>query len=535
MTLDGFIVAVVQEEDNRQQHLNSESDSEEDEDEEGDEDSELLLEARQSRLSNANPQTHRHLAVARREKAMRRKQRLNYLAAIGHRSQILQNLPFMIPFEKRVEIFREFVIRDQMKRRNGYVDPDIWRTVVANTPTEGVDRLSRHHAIIRRGREFGDAYKAFWALGEGLKEPIQITFVDRFGAEEAGIDGGGVTKEFLTGVCGEAFAPRTDVPDDNRDYYDDEDSDDEGDGFDGAPSATVSTGAPVGMFKENPQHLLYPNPSILKEIEHKLGLAGCSDPRPRIADILNRYEFAGRILGKCLYEGILVDLSFAPFFLLRWSQTSIVSGVGVNDLRDLDAEMYRHLMALMDFEGNVESTFNLDFTITTQTAPGRVETHNLKPNGDSIPVTNHNRLEYVHLVSKYRLVQEPGLQTAAFMRGLTKIIDPHWLKMFNQSELQTLVGGDLTNPINVDDLRKHTAYGGVYQIGSDGQEHQTIKFFWQVMRELSDAERGKVLRFVTSVSRAPLLGFRVLRPKFCIRDAGSDQTRLCSASTFPLG
>jgi len=185
----------------------------------------------------------------------------------------------------------------------------------------------------------------------------------------------------------------------------------------------------------------------------------------------------------------------------------------------------------MDFEGDIESTFNLDFTITTQVAPGKVETRNLKPDGDSIPVTNHNRLAYVHLVSKYRLVQEPKLQTAAFLKGLTKIINPNWLKMFNQGELQTLVGGDTGSPINVEDLRKHTIYGGVYLIGDDGQEHETIKLFWQVMRELDDAERGKVLRFVTSVSRAPLLGFRVLRPRFCIRDAGEDQSRLCSAST----
>jgi hypothetical protein len=29
---------------------------------------------------------------------------------------------------------------------------------------------------------------------------------------------------------------------------------------------------------------------------------------------LNWYEFIGRVLGKALYEGILVDIGFAPFF-----------------------------------------------------------------------------------------------------------------------------------------------------------------------------------------------------------------------------
>lgn len=35
--------------------------------------------------------------------------------------------------------------------------------------------------------------------------PVEITFVDQFGAEESGIDGGGVFKEFFTELCKEAF------------------------------------------------------------------------------------------------------------------------------------------------------------------------------------------------------------------------------------------------------------------------------------------------------------------------------------------
>jgi len=33
---------------------------------------------------------------------------------------------------------------------------------------------------------------------------------------------------------------------------------------------------------------------------------------------LRYYEFLGRILGKALYEGILVDVFFASFFLSKW-------------------------------------------------------------------------------------------------------------------------------------------------------------------------------------------------------------------------
>lgn len=102
--------------------------------------------------------------------------------------------------------------------------------------------------------------------------------------------------------------------------------------------------------------------------------------------------------------------------------------------------------------------------------------------------------------------------------------------MFNQSELQTLIGG-ARQSIDLRDLRKHTIYGGVYVIGDDNEEHPSIKMFWDVMDKMSDDERGQVLKFVTSTPRAPLLGFGSLNPRFSIRDGGGDTTRLPSTST----
>jgi ubiquitin-protein ligase E3 C len=110
------------------------------------------------------------------------------------------------------------------------------------------------------------------------------------------------------------------------------------------------------------------------------------------------------------------------------------------------------------------------------------------------------------------------------------MIQPSWLSMFNQSELQTLIGGT-SSSIDVADLRRSTQYGGVYSIGDDGLEHRTIQIFWRVMEKFTDEQRRAVLKFVTSTPRAPLLGFSTLRPQFSIRDSGSDQTRLPSTST----
>ena len=533
--IEGFIPAVVQEEENRHRIESEGEDGEEPE-----------RQYDQAAIAALSPFEQRNLRLELMNKIQRKKQRALYLATITPRLEILQNLPFFIPFATRVQIFREFVSGDQRRRRGGFVDPDQWRNAVLSRssqlpfPSQGAlgdarDNLNRHHATIRRNRVFEDAYEQFWPLGEGLKEPIQITFIDRFGVEEAGIDGGGVTKEFLTGVCGDAFTPEsTIVGADQEAHSDDADlpSDDD---------AEKAAGFGKNLFLESEEHLLYPNPTSIEELKEEL-IRTRSPYQEVIGDeikpLLKRYEFLGRVLGKCLYEGILVDVAFAPFFLLKWSQQASDSkastAVGVNDLRDLDGGLYRGLVKLKNYAGDVESDFGLNFTISSRLPRhDKTITVELKPGGEAIPVTNANKLEYIHLVSRYRLSVQAHIQTSAFLKGLNSIINPNWLSMFNQSELQTLVGGDINTPIDVEDLRRNTIYGGIYQLGDDGIEHESIQLFWEVMHSLGDEERRKVLKFVTSVARAPLLGFGVLRPRFSIRDAGEDQGRLCSAS-MPL-
>ena len=119
--------------------------------------------------------------------------------------------------------------------------------------------------------------------------------------------------------------------------------------------------------------------------------------------------------------------------------------------------------------------------------------------------------------------------------------------MFNQQELQILLGG-VDTPIDLEDLRQHTNYGGLYD------DHEpTIQLFWKVVNSFNQEQRRKLLRFATSCSRPPLLyvsfvsdrscaelltwiwrlcrGFKELVPNFAIRDAGSDENRLPTAST----
>lgn len=501
--MDRFISAVVSEEEAKHQIEQSYDDNEDreiDDNDDGPSTSSSIL------IGTSHTQQIRNTERLKRQQ--RQASRKKYLESVTPRLEILQNLPFFIPFDTRVQIFREFVSMDQVIRR-GTADADEWRFAQMNS---SMGTIARHRAKVRRKNIFEDAYEQFYELGDGLKEPIQIRFVDEFDTIEEGIDGGGVTKEFLTSITAEAFG---------------------------------SANGLESLFVENDQHLLYPNPSAIEERRETLRQAlykeGSSDWNENIRELLRRYEFLGRIIGKCLYEGILVDIHFAPFFLLKWALTggsgaaARESGyrANLNDLRDLDEGLYQGLLQLKDYPGNVEDlslTFSVDDTIRTSPTETKTISHELQPGGAQLPVTNGNRLIYIAHMARYRLQIQSRLQTDAFLRGLGTIVSTSWLSMFNQSELQILVGGTSTE-VNILDLRANTQYGGLYVIGDDGLEHPSIQLFWKVMQNLDDSDKKKVLKFVTSTPRAPLLGFGNLNPRFSIRDSGADQTRLPSTST----
>ena len=47
-----------------------------------------------------------------------------------------------------------------------------------------------------------------------------------------------------------------------------------------------------------------------------------------------------------------------------------------------------------------------------------------------------------------------------------------------------------------------------------------MKWFWSCVRAMSDKQQKQLLAFVTSVSRAPYLGFAALQPPFTLRLVG---------------
>nr|XP_023025492.1 ubiquitin-protein ligase E3C [Leptinotarsa decemlineata] len=375
------------------------------------------------------------------------------LSTIEQRSlAILEELPFLINFNTRVLFLRDLC-------RNSLGPYDYYR--------HHSELLHDNVIVIRRTHIYEDAFEKISNKSElDLKHKVRIQFINSVGLEEAGIDGGGIFKEFINEVLKTAFDP-------NR-----------------------------GFFLLTADNTLYPNPNV-----HLI-----------VNNFTDHYYFIGRLVGKAIFENILVDLPLAEFFLAKL----LVDRAPAHYLKSLDPVLYRNLLYMRDFNGDI-TDLGLDFT-TVNNDLGETRIMELKPNGADIPVTNENRLEYIQRLADLKLNRQLKKQCTAFRNGLNSVVPLPWLKLFSHKELQVIIGGD-TQEIDLSDLFAHTVYGGEF-----GPDHPTIVLFWKILHKFTAVQKKQLLKFVTSCSRPPLLGFKELTPLFCIQSSGSEN-RMPSAST----
>jgi ubiquitin-protein ligase E3 C len=108
----------------------------------------------------------------------------------------------------------------------------------------------------------------------------------------------------------------------------------------------------------------------------------------------------------------------------------------LDDLQSLDPDLWQGLVNLKHCADNPQD-LNVNFTIAVDGEPlafppphraltyipSENETHDLIPNGSNVAVTRENRLQYIQLVSHYRLSEQIKLQSEAFFEGLLEVID----------------------------------------------------------------------------------------------------------------
>lgn len=295
---------------------------------------------------------------------------------------------------------------------------------------------------VRRPHVFEDSFHSLARrTGDELKYgKLSVRFYD-----EEGVDAGGVTREWLTILVKQMLDPNYAL-------------------FTGS-AADSKTYQPNRASAINPDHLGF-------------------------------FTFCGRVIGKALYDGRVVD----AYFTLAFYKHLLGTSVGLSDLESVDPDHHRSLKWMLD--NDIDGIFELTFSVEADDF-GSTRIVDLKPDGRNLPVTNENKAEYVQLLVQNRLTVSIKDQIEAFKKGFDEIIPRDLVRIFSATELQLLLNG--LPDINVEDWRANT------ELHQFQQSDSTVTWFWRAVRSFDQEERAKLLQFSTGSSRVPLEGFGALQ------------------------
>ncbi|KAI5896915.1 HECT-domain-containing protein [Schizophyllum commune H4-8] len=294
---------------------------------------------------------------------------------------------------------------------------------------------------VRRSHILEDSYAAVMQhSGENLKRRLMINFEG-----EDGLDYGGVSREWFFLISHEIFNPSYGLFE-----------------YSAHDNYTLQINPASGI---NPDHLSY-------------------------------FKFIGRVLGLTVFHRRFLDAYFVP------SIYKMILGkhMTLADLESIDADLHRSLnwMLTNDITDVLEETFSI-----TEDRFGELVTIELKPGGENLEVTEANKKEYVDCVVDYRISRRVKDQFDAFMEGLLELIPMDLLHVFDERELELLIGG--MSEIDMDDWTKFTDYRG-YE-----KTDQVIEWFWQCIRSWPAERKSRLLQFTTGTSRVPVNGFKDLQ------------------------
>uniref|UniRef100_A0AAV1TD69 HECT-type E3 ubiquitin transferase n=1 Tax=Peronospora matthiolae TaxID=2874970 RepID=A0AAV1TD69_9STRA len=213
-------------------------------------------------------------------------------------------------------------------------------------------------------------------------------------------------------------------------------------------------------------------------------------------DHLACYFATGRLIGRALLEGGIWGFHLALPLL------KVILGVPVTfaDMEFLDPETYRSLRWLMDNDG-VED-LELDFSLIEVVHGSEKVVVDLVPNGRHLVVTDANKREYLDRRFRYALFESVADQMYAFLSGLYEVIPRDMLLLFDPEEFDYLLCG--SPEIDVTDWEAHTV------LTPNLENASLTRWFWEIVRQMPNEYRRRLLLFATGSACVPLSGFRGL-------------------------
>uniref|UniRef100_A0A4W5PK55 E3 ubiquitin-protein ligase n=1 Tax=Hucho hucho TaxID=62062 RepID=A0A4W5PK55_9TELE len=230
-------------------------------------------------------------------------------------------------------------------------------------------------------------------------------------------------------------------------------------------------------------------------------------------DHLKYFKFIGRFIAMALFHGKFIDTGFSlPFY-----KRMLNKPWALKDLESIDTEFYNSLIWIKENdieECGLEMYFSVDKEIL-----GEITTHELKPDGGEVLVTEENKGEYIRLVAEWRLSRGVEEQTQAFFEGFNEVLPQQYLQYFDAKELEVMLCG--MQEIDLTDWQRNTIYRHY------ARSSKQVLWFWQLIKEMDNEKRMRLLQFVTGTCRLPVGGFADLLgsngpQKFCIEKVGKE-------------
>ncbi|CAH0477350.1 unnamed protein product [Peronospora belbahrii] len=298
--------------------------------------------------------------------------------------------------------------------------------------------MDGYHTIqIHRNRVLNQSMSFFLAAPSAtLRRRLRVNFI-----EEVGIDGGGILREWLHLVCTQMFSEAL-----------------------GLFSHTSST-AHQGYWI---------NRTTMKKSTKQLQM----------------YVFFGKLLGKALLEGLLLNVRLSIPLLKHILGTPLE----LSDLYLLDETVYSSMMWIL--ENDNTNTLGLNFI---------VEGAELIPNGANVSLHDGNKELYVAKVVQYYLFDSVRAEISSILEGIRSVISDTVLHVFDFKELDLLLSG--LPHIDIKDWRMHT---DVRLYEQTNHEFDLIGWFWEILESYTQDQRGRLLQYVTGSSGVPVEGFKGL-------------------------
>lgn len=287
---------------------------------------------------------------------------------------------------------------------------------------------------------------------------FEITFLG-----EQGLDWGGLRREWFEILCSALFDPE------NLLFH---------------------------RFKNDKQGLVHPNPRRPSDLK------------------LKHYEYAGRIVSKCLYESSLGS-GYRQLVRARFSRSFLAQLIGLRvhykyfeqDDPDLYVTKIKYILE------NDMDDMELYFCEEEYTSTGQLlKTTELIPGGSRIRVNNQNKLMYLDSLAQYRLATSVREEVEHFLKGLNELIPENLLCIFDENELELLMCG--TGQFSIADFKaNHTVSGFSFEF------RKVLDWFWTAVSNFTEEEMARLLQFTTGCSQLPPGGFAELNPRFHLSSA----------------